>query len=412
MSEPENSNAGSLSERVRSLRLMESSEPTSNRGWWIPWLLCVILFFATGFFALEAFSPIDDDMVKRLMEDRGLSASKPVSQSSALDKLGLPGSTGGPATEVALESKGYIVPYSLVQVSPKISGTVMKLYIKEGMPVDKGFLLAELEEVEYQSDFDRADHTQRAANARLELLHKYRPREIVQAKAELDDAVAQQEQMALKFERAKDLKKQGAIAPEEFESAESTNTSMNERVRRLRIAHEFMQGPGPRDAQIAAARAELKQADADLVKAKWRRENVEVRAPIKGIILSKKTEEGNIVNPSAFSNGLSASLCEMADLHDLEVDLSIAERDIAKLYQFQDCRVRAEAFPNRIYPGEVSRIMPMGDRSKSSVTVRVKVGFPAVDVKGKALPKDGQGEYLRPEMGAIVTFLNRKAPGK
>jgi len=288
----------------------------------------------------------------------------------------------------------------------------MELNIKEGMQVEKGFLLAKLEAVEYQSDLDHAIQAKNAAHARLELLHKYRPREVVQAEAELEDAKFQQKQMKEKFVRTDKLYKAGGVAEEEYESAYSSVKSMDERVKRLEIARDFMKGPGPRDAQIAAAEAEKDQADADLVKAKWRRENVEVRAPIKGIILSKKTEEGNIVNPSAFSNGLSASLCEMADLHDLEVDLSIAERDISKLFAEQDCRIRAEAFPNRIYPGTISRIMPMGDRSKSSVTVRVKVGFPAVDAKGKALPKDGQGEYLRPEMGAIVTFLNRKTAGK
>jgi hypothetical protein len=56
--------------------------------------------------------------------------------------------------------------------------------------------------------------------------------------------------------------------------------------------------------------------------------------------------------------------------------------------------------------------MPMADRSKSSVPVRVKIQFPAVDAKGQPLPKDEQGEYLRPEMGAIVTFLNRKSPDR
>ncbi len=115
------------------------------------------------------------------------------------------------------------------------------------------------------------------------------------------------------------------------------------------------------------------------------------------------------VNPSAFSNGLSASLCEMANLHEMEVDLSIAERDIAKVHAGQICRIRAEAFPNRIYPGKVSRIMPMGDRGKGAVPVRVVIDFHAVDDKGKALPKDKQGEFLRPEMGAIVTFLNPKS---
>jgi HlyD family secretion protein len=321
----------------------------------------------------------------------------------------LPGAPESAASEITLESKGYIVPFSLVQVSPKISATVMKLYIKEGMAVNKDFVLAELEEVEYQSDLDHAIQAKEGAAARLEALKTYRPKESTQAKAELDEAASQYVQNKLNWGRALELKKTGGIAPSEFEAAECTYLSSKARVERLEIAYEFMKSKGPRDAMIASADADLLLAVADWKKADWRRENVKVKAPIKGIILSKKTEEGNIVNPAAFSNGLSASLCEMADLHDLEVDLSIAERDIAKLFKNQDCRIRAEAFPNRIYSGYISRIMPMGDRSKSSVPVRVKIQFPAVDAKGQPLPKDEQGEYLRPEMGAIVTFLNRKA---
>ena len=369
--------SNTLSERVRSLRLSDSTEAQSSAFWWLPWALCVVFFFATGFLALEAFSPINDELVKKLAEERGLNVGKPAdSQSATLAKLGLTSSSSKEGkTEIALEAKGYIVPFSLVQVSPKIGGTVMKLQIEEGMQVEKGAVLAVIEDIEYKSDFDHADHTLKSATARLELLEKYRPREIEQAKAELEDAVAQQKQMKLKYDRAISLKKQDAISHEELEAAESNNNSMDERVRKLKIAYEFLLGPGPRDAQIAAASADVKQADADLDKAKWRFGNIEVRAPIKGIILSKKTEEGNIVNPSAFSNGLSASLCEMADLHKLEIDLSIAERDLAKVFANQDCRIRAEAYPERIYTGVVSRIMPMGDRSKSAVSVRVKVNF-------------------------------------
>jgi len=273
-------------------------------------------------------------------------------------------------------------------------------------------VLAELEEVEYQSDLDHTIQAKEGAAARLEALHKYRAEESNQAKAELDEAASQCKQNKLSWDRAVELNKTGGIAPAEFEAAESAYLSSEAREKRLQIAYEFMSKKGPRDAMIAAADADLQLAVADWRKAKWRRENIEVKAPIKGIILSKKTEEGNIVNPAAFSNGLSASLCEMADLHDLEVDLSIAERDIAKLFKDQDCRIRAEAFPNRIYSGYISRIMPMGDRSKSSVPVRVKIQFPAVNAKGQPLPKDEQGEYLRPEMGAIVTFLNRKSPDR
>ena len=397
MNETGNRSPETLSERVRSLRLTEMSDAGASRWWWIPWGISGVLLCATAVFALEAFSPIDDETVKKLAEERGLSVGKPEAKGSAW-KFVLPGAPESAASEITLESKGYIVPFSLVQVSPKISATVMKLYIKEGMAVDKGFVLAELEEDEYEYDL-------RSAAGRLDALQKYRPKESYQAKAELAEAESQNVQNTANYERAVELKKIGGIAPAEFEAAESAYLSSKARVERLEIALEFMKDKGPRDAMIDSAVADWR-------KAKWRRENIQVKAPIKGIILSKKTEEGNIVNPAAFSNGLSASLCEMADLHDLEVDLSIAERDIAKLFKDQDCRIRAEAFPNRIYSGYISRIMPMADRSKSSVPVRVKIQFPAVDAKGQPLPKDEQGEYLRPEMGAIVTFLNRKSPDR
>jgi multidrug resistance efflux pump len=408
MNETGNRSPETLSERVRSLRLTEVSNAGASAGWWIPWAICLVLLCATAVLALEAFSPIDDEMVKKLAEERGLSVGKPEAKGSAW-KFVLPGAPESAASEITLESKGYIVPFSLVQVSPKISATVMKLYIKEGMAVNKDFVLAELEEVEYQSDLDHAIQAKEGAAARLEALQKYRPKESTQAEAERDEAKSQNLQNKLSYVRAVELKKTGGIAPAEYEAAESAYLASDAREKRLQIAYEFMSKKGPRDALIDAAKADWNQAEADRVKAKWRKDNTKVLAPIKGIILTKKTEEGNIVNPAAFSNGLSASLCEMADLHDLEVDLSIAERDIAKLFKDQDCRIRAEAFPNRIYTGYISRIMPMGDRSKSSVPVRVKIQFPAVDAKGQPLPKDEQGEYLRPEMGAIVTFLNRKA---
>jgi HlyD family secretion protein len=392
--------ASSLSDRVRSLRLTETSEATGNAWWWLPWALCVAFFFLTGFLALEAFSPIDNDMVKKLATERGLNVGKSESPSTPQSS----------SLEISLEAKGYIVPYRLIQVSPKISGTVMKLNIKEGMQIKTDdFVIAELEDIEYQSDLSRAEGVKKAAQARWDELQKYRADEEMQAKADLDDAITQYKQMDARYVRTKLLKPRGSVSEEDYEAAESGYLSMKFRVVRLQLAYDLLR-KGPRDARIAGAKAEHEQAEADLVKAKWRFDNTKVKAPIKGIILSKKTEEGNIVNPSAFSNGLSASLCEMADLHDLEVDLSIAERDISKLFKDQDCRIRAEAFPGRIYTGRISRIMPMGDRSKSSVPVRVKIDFPAVDGKGQPLAMDEQGEYLRPEMGAIVTFLNRKAP--
>src|SRR5205807_1191648 len=97
--------------------------------------------------------------------------------------------------------------------------------------------------------------------------------------------------------------------------------------------------------------------------------------------------------PIAF-NG-SFSLCEMADLSELEVDMSIEERDVAKVFKGQQCEVRPEAFPKRVYKGLVSRLMPTADRAKSAIPVRVQL----------TIPKDEEGVYLKPDMGVVVSFL-------
>ena len=100
----------------------------------------------------------------------------------------------------------------------------------------------------------------------------------------------------------------------------------------------------------------MEAAKADLDKAKWNLDNCEIRAPVSGIILKKSAEKGNIVNPSAFSNGISSSLCDMADLSDLEVDLKIQERDIAKVVKGMPCTAMPEAYQaDRAVPEDSSQ---------------------------------------------------------
>lgn len=310
---------------------------------------------------------------------------------------GLPGSLPAPG-DVVLEAKGYIVPAHQILVSPKVSGMVIELRIEEGRRVKKGDVLAVLENTEYAADYERAKATARLMREKLrELENGNRPEEILQAEAELREAEALLPQLQADYERTLELRRKNSATPQELERAESQYRAQVQRVERLKQAWKLMQ-LGPRIERIEVARAELAQAEAEVLKAEWRLGNCTIRAPISGTILKKNAEEGNIVNPVAF-NG-SFSLCEMADLSDLEVDLSIQERDLARVQVGQKCRVRAEAFPERVYEGYVDRLMPIADRAKGALPVRVKI----------RVPPEEEGLFLRPEMGAIVTFLNQTAP--
>jgi HlyD family secretion protein len=303
-----------------------------------------------------------------------------------------------PPGEIALESKGYIVPAHQILVSPKVSGMIMQLDLEEGRRVKKGDILAVLETTDYQADYDRTKAAVKLAREKLrELENGNRPEEIQQAEAELGESQAQLAQLEAEWKRSVDLLKKTSISQQEYELAESQYRAMFQRVERLKAALALLK-IGEREERIEMAKADVASSEADLMKAEWRLGNCTIRAPISGTILRKNAEEGNIVNPIAF-NG-SFSLCEMADLSDLEVELDIQERDISLLSAGQKCRVRAEAWPDRVYDGVVDRLLPIANRSKGAVPVRVKVTIPA----------DEEGVYLKPEMGAIVTFLNPPPP--
>ncbi|MBI1347428.1 HlyD family efflux transporter periplasmic adaptor subunit [bacterium] len=299
-----------------------------------------------------------------------------------------------PAGTIVLESKGYIIPEQQILVSPQVSGRVIELNFDAGQQVEQGFVLAVIDSTEYQADFERAQAQTAAARQReREAREGNRPDEIRQAEAELAEAQTQLEQAERTYERKRDLFEKKIVTPQDLEDSQSEYQALTRRVEKLKAMAQLMID-GPREERKQIAKAELQAAEAELVRAQWRLDNTIIKAPIQGTILKKNAELGNLVNPVAF-NG-SYSLCDIADLSKLEVELDIQERDIAKVKAFQKCRIRAEAFPQRTYEGYVSRLMPIANRAKGAVPVRVRI----------AVPPEEQGQYLKPEMGALVTFFS------
>ncbi|MCA9268476.1 MAG: efflux RND transporter periplasmic adaptor subunit [Planctomycetales bacterium] len=393
-----------LRQRVEGLRLHSNVQAGKRASARLAWGACLVLLAVIVWLAYAAFGPgRPAALVKATNPAKPAEASaaagesgsaKSVDAGAAAVKAAAPPADG----QLALESKGYIIPTKQILVSPQVSGRLTQVNFEEGQRIAQGEVLAQIETTEYQADYDRAVAQRETAEAQhLELQAGSRPDEITQAQAELAEARAQLKQIANSYQRHTELLNNRAISREEFDSAESQYFAHLRRIERLSSALRLVE-EGPRQERIAAAAADLRRADAEVAKAKWRLDNCTVRSPIAGTVLRKNAEEGNIVNPVAF-NG-SFSLCEMADLADLEVDLNIQERDISRIYKGQPCLVRADAFPQRVYRGHVSRLMPIADRAKGAVPVRVKLEIPAEE----------EGVYLKPEMGAVVSFYQTSAP--
>src|SRR5947208_1317886 len=221
----------SLSERVRSLRLPEQQSKKPSRG--IVWFLgglCFLLALTTGGLSYMVIrymvinQPKSDD-------------SKSNDSTSAGERSFGEGSQASSIGNVVAESQGYIVPVHRIQISPKVNGLIMSLRIKkdandpgvpleEGRRVEKNWILAELEDIDYKADRNHAEAVLEEARQNLLELTEYRKKEIDQAKSRWSEAEVQRKQLEMDRRRSSRLKSGNALADRDFEQADSAYLAM------------------------------------------------------------------------------------------------------------------------------------------------------------------------------------------
>jgi multidrug resistance efflux pump len=393
---PAQSEASSLSDRVRSLRLRTEGPAAAPRSAWLPWgvaLIAVVLAAAMG---VRAYLVAPSGDVVNSDEGSGKSDSKAFSDSY---DSGASHATG----EVVLDGRGNIIAEHQIQLSPQVGGEIIWLdpRFKEGAVYKKGERLAEIDPEIYKAQLASAEAILNVSRVNLQQVENGSSlQEILMAKAQLRNLGAKVD-LAEIDERNK-RRAGAATTRDEMEKAtvqlvmdKASFEAQKETVNKMETSLK---------EQRLVNRAQVQKAEADVAQAKKQLKNCTIVAPTTGMILTKKAEQGGYVNPLAYS-GVAGYLCEMADLTELEVELDIPERDIGQIKPGQRCRIMPDAakrdqdfnntHPNG-YSGYFSRRMPVANRSKAAITVRVKIEIPEGEEGGK---------YLSPDMGAMVWFL-------
>ncbi|MDH3253236.1 MAG: efflux RND transporter periplasmic adaptor subunit, partial [Ignavibacteria bacterium] len=95
-----------------------------------------------------------------------------------------------------------------------------------------------------------------------------------------------------------------------------------------------------------SAEAQYKSAVAALKQAERAYADTKIKAPISGVIASKKVEIGEMVTPGK-------DVVNIVDLTSLKVRLSIPEKDITRLRVSQRASLKVDAAPSTIFQGTV-----------------------------------------------------------
>ncbi|MFL5339090.1 MAG: HlyD family secretion protein, partial [Gemmataceae bacterium] len=384
LGEPAVNGAASLSDRVKGLRLQTGQSGRSSGGsGWLPWTLCLLMAVTWASFAVRAYTTGGWKAFIGATGDQHAVATAPA-ESTKKDKSSVAPAT---AEELVLTVKGNMIAARQIQVGPdRVSGKITKLTFVEGQHFKVGDALAEIDKIDYESEYLQSKAAREALAAQLlEMTNGSRPAERMQAQGQLEEAQAVLEQYRHDLARYEGVKRGGMqVGEKEYDQARYSAKMQEARVKQMENNYSLVM-EGPRKERIAGMQAQLDQAVAREKLAKEMLDRCVIRAPVTGIVLSKRTEIGNLVNPLAMNANFNGGICEMADLTDLEVDLEVEERDIRKVFVGQDCVVRADAFPERRYSAKVDRIMPVANSSKHIVPIRVKV----------RVQRSEEGQYLK-----------------
>ncbi len=269
-------------------------------------------------------------------------------------RLGLGGAGSGP---IRLYGN---VDIRQVELGFRVGGRISAMEFDEGDSVKPGDLLARLDAKPYEDALAAAKAEAAALKAQLDkLVAGPRIAEISQARAQLDEQAANYENAKLAFERATQLRPGGTIAQSSLDNFKAARDAALARVVSAQQALDLLL-EGSRKEDIAAARATLQGAEANIAAAQTALDDAQLQAPASGTILSRLREPGAIIATSDIVYVLSLD-------RPVWVRGYVSEPLLGKIHPGLEVTVTTDSAPDNPYRGKIGFISPVAEFTPKSV---------------------------------------------
>jgi len=260
------------------------------------------------------------------------------------------------------------------EVGSQVIGVIKEVRVDENDEVQEGQIIAVI---------NNAEQVARLASARAELalrraelercINGARIQERREARAALMEAEANLRLARTDYQRRVPLAKTGVSSQASLDLA--TSTLQASEARRDAMAERLaVLEAGSRAEDIAAARARLSLAEANVALAEALLDKTFIRSPVSGTVLRRVRIAGEPV-----TNMPPTPIAAIGNLHGLRVRAEVDETDVGQVVAGQRVEVTADAYPNRKFGGAVYRVSSrMGEK-------QVLTGRPADRVDAKVL---------------------------
>jgi RND family efflux transporter MFP subunit len=262
--------------------------------------------------------------------------------------------------EARLNYTADIQPYQIINVFSRVDGYIAKIHVDKGDFVKENQLLVEVDHTDYVHAVNRAKANLEAARAN-----------VVSAEATIRNA-------KVSLDRMRTLIKEEFVSQQDLDNAQAAYDVAVAQVDSLR-------------AQVHQMEVALQQAETNLTYSY-------IRAPFPGSISLRNLDAGAFVSGSTGSTStLSRGILVLQDITTVRVLVDVVEKDVPLVQIGQPAELRAEAYPDRVFRGTVTRVVQALDRNTRTMTLEVDIPNPDRALKG--------GMFARVEL-VVGTHVN------
>jgi RND family efflux transporter MFP subunit len=263
-------------------------------------------------------------------------------------------SAGPSLGNAVLNASGYVVARRVSTVSSKVTGKIAEIFVEEGMTVKEGQVLARLEPANSATMLTMAQRELEASRRNL---------------AEIEVRLAEAER---NFKRNEALVQQQLISQTALDASKAEVNALA--------------------ARLAASQAQVKVAESGLAMRQIDFDDLEVRSPFAGVVISKNAQPGEMISPMSSGGFTRTGIATVVDMDSREVEVDVNEAYINRVKPNQRVEATLDAYPDAPLSARVVNIVPTADRTKA--TVRVRIGFDKLEPR------------ILPDMGIKVRFLD------
>ena len=225
------------------------------------------------------------------------------------------------------------VETTTVSVSPKVSGQIVKVLVKDNQPVKAGDVVAVIDKVDYQVKLEQATAAYERALLNQQNAH-----------ANLNAANSEIELAQKDVERYQNLYKAGAVSKQTLDKAITHLEAVSARqtlAEQAVFSKDSSRAAKVADADLNVLKAQKRAAELAL-------EYTDIVAPIDGTVSNKRVEVGMMVQPG--------SPLFVIVPNDVWVVANFKETQLEHMKKGQPVDIKIDTYKNKVFKGEVDSI--------------------------------------------------------